>query len=143
MLTAQEQAELAELEAAVEAETAETSDLTRLAELQEKAEGSEEEHDIVPVEDLTVKELKAIAKKNKVKGYGKMSREQLIAAIWDEPQASTMIDEFAEQGYKYLGTNGAKHFFTSPDNKACVLGNNGMEVVGNAFAEKLLKSLKK
>ena len=154
MLTEHEQAELDELVGLQELGTAETSDLTRMAELQEKAKQAEESESVDSIlDDMNVKELKAEAKGCNIKGYGSMAKAVLVKALKafhkggdkdEDPENVGSIDKLKGEGYDFLGVapNGNRCFYNK-EGKACVEGNNGMQVVGNAFAEKLLKSLKK
>ncbi len=149
MLNEQELAELAELESGDR--SLDTDDMVRLAELLEKKDLPEEQAQ-TNLEELSVQDLKDIAKKEGIRGYANMKKETLIKAITAldsvvepekpaEPEA-TETDRLIAEGYTYHGTNGHAHFYQAPDGKAVMSDGRGLRSVGNKFGEKLLRSLK-
>lgn len=161
MLNEQDALELAQLEAECLDEggmprtdvVADTEKLVRMSELQAKRDEETKETQLdttQPLEEITVKELKEIAKEKGIKGYANMKRETLLKAIEDTfakevtaPEPSE-IDRLVGLGYEYLGTNGHAQFYTGPDGRAFMSKKDGrLRSVGNTFGEKLLESLKK
>ncbi len=156
MLNEKEAAELKDLEAKYLDEhkqpktnvTVDTDEMVRMAELQAKAEEVKTD-----TGEISVEELKAIAKEKGIKGYANMKRETLIAAIEGLTESKeaevtapepTETDRLVAQGYKYLGTNGHARFYYGPDKKAYMSNKaGGLRAVGNVFGKRLLDSLKK
>ncbi len=159
MLNEQETAELAQLEAECLDEggmprtdiAADTEKLVRMSELQAKRdeEPKEPELDTTTLDDLNVKELKAIAKEKGISGWGNMKRETLLKVLRTpdetvEPTDTSVIDSFVAKGYTYHGTNGHAHFYQGPDGGAFMSKKDGtLRSVGRTFGDKLLASLKK
>ena len=147
----------------LDADGVDTEKLVRLAELEaeldsESTDKTEPSDKAVDFNEFTVAELKDLAKDHSVKGYANMNKAALIEAVeatihtdgtnTTEPAKpvvpeKTHRDILIDQGHKYLGNNGHFDFFYNKEGKACRDGKNGLEVLGNTFGEKLLKSLKK